>query len=420
MMSSILLVIALVVFCYLSYRKTIWGLSIIILMLPSYLYRCQILGLPTTFLELIILLLFAIWLIKCRRYKCKRLKALPSVLQILLILWLMVSLAAMAINPTYTAVGLWRAYFLEPMLFFIVLFNSVNNKKDLYIIFNALAMLVTWLFIVAIYQNYTDWNYLAAYNLPNTKRLTAVFLYPNALSLLTAPLAAFFMGLWFISKDKISDWPYLLVASLGLLLAILARSDGAILAILVSLILALILNRKWRKWCLVIILLMIIITTLFSSLPTKINDIKQQLFSPVLDLQATSLEIRSSQWQETWGMLRNNSFWGAGLSGYQTALGPYHQVEWLEVYLYPHNIFLNFWAELGLLGLMVFLSLIIYILILLKKLFKDKNSLFWPITLLWLTWFVHGLVDVPYFKNDLSVLFFIMLALTLLADKKYW
>jgi len=43
--------------------------------------------------------------------------------------------------------------------------------------------------------------------------------------------------------------------------------------------------------------------------------------------------------------------------------------------------------------------------------------MFWPLTMMWSTWFIHGLVDVPYFKNDLSVLFFVMLAMTFLVSQ---
>lgn len=419
-MTVAFLIMILIAFVVLSYRRTIWGLSIIVLMLPSYLYRFNILGLPSTLLELMILLLFGIWLIKGWPHKYKDLRKLSTTLKSLLGLWLVVSLMALAVNPTLAALGLWRAYFLEPLFFFIVFINSVRDKKDFMMIVRALGILVIWLFVVAIYQNYSHWNYLPAYNFPQVKRLTAVFSYPNALSLLTAPLAAFFAGWWVKSRHKLADWPYLLVFVLALALAALARSDGAVVAILTSLVLLLILDKKNRKWRLSLAAVVIIILFIFSSLPARLADFKQQLFSPRLDLAATSLEIRSSQWQETWQMLKDHSFWGAGLNGYQPAMAPYHQTDWLEVYLYPHNIFLNFWTELGLAGVIIFLAWLIYIGMLLRKLFRQKNRLAWPFTLLWFTWLVHGLVDVPYFKNDLSLLFFIILGLTILAgDKKY-
>jgi O-antigen ligase len=150
----------------------------------------------------------------------------------------------------------------------------------------------------------------------------------------------------------------------------------------------------------------------------EIKQIKQELFNPNLDLSASSLEIRSSQWQETALMLKDNFIFGSGLNAYQKTMEKYHQNDWLEIYLYPHNIFLNFWVELGLFGLLVFLSLMVFIFISLRNLFKTKNILAWPLSLTWLIWFIHGLVDVPYFKNDLSILFFIFLVLTISASLK--
>ena len=148
------------------------------------------------------------------------------------------------------------------------------------------------------------------------------------------------------------------------------------------------------------------------------NNFKQQLFQPELNLQATSLEIRSSQWQETWSMLQDNLIFGSGIYGYQDKMLNYHHYEWLEIYLYSHNIFLNFWAEIGLFGLIIFLAIMLYIVVVLRKLFIGKSELAWPLTLMWLTWFVQGLVDVPYFKNDLSILFFLFLGITLFAQEQ--
>jgi hypothetical protein len=52
-----------------------------------------------------------------------------------------------------------------------------------------------------------------------------------------------------------------------------------------------------------------------------------------------------------------------------------------------------------------------YLFISLKLFFQSKNylalGLFGAMTVI----VVHGLVDVPYFKNDLSAMFFVLLAL---------
>ncbi|MCD4760622.1 O-antigen ligase family protein, partial [bacterium] len=433
-MFDLFFTVALIAFIYFSYQKPIFGLATIIVLLPSYLWRFNILGVPTTFLELMIGFLFIIWLVKNQQYKklnpasflkmrkwCgvnllfwkKSKNNIPVKLRWFLVLWLLSSIIALMVNPTYSALGLWRAYWLEPMIFFLIFIYTVKDKKDFKIIINALMLLVAWLFTVTIYQNFSSWNFIEAYNYPNLKRLTAVFAYPNALSLLIAPLTALFAGLWIYSKQKLKDWPYLLVAIFGVLLAGLAVSEGALIAIAFSLFILLIFVKNIRKFSIPVFILVVIIS--FFVLPTirYTQLFFNQLVNPNLSLQASSLEIRSSQWRETFDMLADRPIFGSGLNGYQRIMENYHQVDWIEIYLYPHNIFLNFWTEMGLLGLAVFVGLMIYVICVLKKLFKDKNIFVWPLTMAWLTWFVHGLVDVPYFKNDLSLLFFIMLGLTI-------
>jgi O-antigen ligase len=266
--------------------------------------------------------------------------------------------------------------------------------------------------IFAVIQNFTGANLPAAYYYPNVKRLTSIFSYPNALSLLTAGISGFLVTYYICSQRK---WEYLTVGILGIFLSWWAVSQGALLAILFAFILfgAVKLYKKLktrkRKYLFFLIVISLALIFFNSSLWTKVN---QQLFHPVLDLQATSLEIRSSQWQETYALLKDNWFRGTGLNAYQIKLVSYHKTAWLEIFLYPHNVFLNFWVELGLLGLLAFLLILYFIGREIKKLFFEKNNLAWPLLIFWLILLIQGLADVPYFKNDLSLLFFVFLALT--------
>ena len=159
----------------------------------------------------------------------------------------------------------------------------------------------------------------------------------------------------------------------------------------------------------------ILYSLFFTSLKDYFFQIFHDLFFPISSHLTSSLAIRGLQWQETFSLLKEHWFFGAGLNGYQSLMAQYHQISWLEIFLYPHNIFLNFWVELGLAGLLLFLVFIYLISRNLKILFLKKHYLAWPLCLTWLVIFIHGLVDVPYFKNDLSVLFFILLALTIVS-----
>ena len=138
---------------------------------------------------------------------------------------------------------------------------------------------------------------------------------------------------------------------------------------------------------------------------------------------------------------------GAGLANYQNAVAPYHQegiffnidndpefhrhVVWdeeykkshwqpVEVYLYPHNIFLNFWTELGLAGMVLFIWIIgKYLAISIRNLkleirnskFKENKYLVIGLMCSMVVVIIHGIVDVPYFKNDLAAMFWLLIAM---------
>ena len=87
-----------------------------------------------------------------------------------------------------------------------------------------------------------------------------------------------------------------------------------------------------------------------------------------------------------------------------------------EIYMYPHNIFLNFWSELGILGALLFCWIIAKFLWQSGRFFlaeRNNQEYFIALGLMtsMITLVIHGLVDVPYFKNDLSALFWVSIAL---------
>jgi O-antigen ligase len=221
------------------------------------------------------------------------------------------------------------------------------------------------------------------------------------------------------------------------LLAILfAQSEGAIIGLAAAIfVFALFVNKKVRIGAIVLAVLTSII--IFSYAPLRNFAIEK------VTLNDLSGQIRKEQWVETKKMLAaGRLFQGAGLSNYQKAVAPYHQEgiflnngdpNWLEkirtsadfrkqqwqpteIYMYPHNIFLNFWSELGILGALLFCWIIAKFLWQSGRYFlSEKAGANRYIALGLLTSMVviviHGLVDVPYFKNDLSALFWISIAI---------
>jgi O-antigen ligase len=118
-------------------------------------------------------------------------------------------------------------------------------------------------------------------------------------------------------------------------------------------------------------------------------------------------------------MLRDHPIFGAGLRAYTQVMHPYVTTIRLLPELYPHNIWLAMWSELGILGLAAFVALIAMLLWRGWRGFAAATGFWRP--LLWGTAasFVaiaaHGTFDTPYFKNDLAIEFWMVAAIEVAA-----
>ena len=391
-----------------------------------------------TLLELMILILFFTWFIKKVRFENWKLEIRNFIrnwkLEIRnftfpIFFLLLIASISIFVSPNFrAALGIWKAYFIEPILFFVV-FVSVASEQPrnpiassrastLFrlrtslqsdIILYALSFSALYISLFAIYQKFTGFAIPEAWQ--EIRRVTSIFEYPNAVGLYLAPIVVLYLGrLLFSRKSSIMLYVicYVLCA-LSLIAVIFAQSHGALVGILAGL--AFLLFFGWNKKKALILLCLFVI--LIFTLPLTRNYIL-----PIISFKDESGPIRLQMWKKTIEMIKDRPLLGAGLAGYQTRVAPYHQAKHIEIYLYPHNIFLNFWSELGLAGLIVFLWIIIKFY---KLGFKKPTTYKLQATILMAVMtclLVHGLVDVPYFKNDLSILFWLLIGMIVILEHK--
>ena len=112
---------------------------------------------------------------------------------------------------------------------------------------------------------------------------------------------------------------------------------------------------------------------------------------------------------------------GMGLMGYREFYEDYKMARHTETLLYPHNFLLNFWVEIGLLGFVSFVWILVYFfqraIQALRSSDKEQKVYVICISAGMVALLVHGLVDVPYFKNDLAVLFWALFGLMEVHNK---
>lgn len=422
------LLIYLLVFSFIAWKNIPLAIAVLMALLPTYLIRFNLWFFPTTLLEAMLLITIIAWFIKFgfKKIISRRNDETPYVPypfkgQIILII-LAATLAVFVSANSWKALGLWRAYFLEPILFFLIFLNVIDTKKKTERIFFALGLSAIIISFIAIWQKFFPLgiNLFGQFFWPianpywqekANRRVTSFFEYPNAVGLFLGPLALLFCG-WFLAERK-KIWLrifQILAIFLSIIAIFFARSEAALLGLIFVIILGgLLLNKKIRRITGLIIIILIIFSL---STPLK-NYLSEKLL-----LRDFSGQIRIQIWKETSAMLKDKPLFGAGLSSYQQVIAPYHQsgikingkFQPVEIYLYPHNIFLNFWSELGLLGLIGFLWLIYVYLWQAMKLWQNSKN-HYPKTmslallLIMLLIIINGLVDVPYFKNDLAIIF---------------
>lgn len=401
----IILLAIVVIYGVLAWKNFSVALSLFPAFLPLYLVRTSLGLLPTTLLELLFLALLATAIIKKKIKLDAERYTLPATL------FLLAAAVGVLISPdTRSALGVWKAYFIEPIIFFFLVSQNLKDKRYFHLMLRALLLSTLVISIWAIGQKFTGWG--IPHPWLEERRVTGPYPYPNAVGLFLAPLFVFFLYM----KRRMSEvWKKIVILSLPLMLAaiILAKTESAIVAIIVVLTALIIRAQKSRIKKISAFILALVVAFVLASQPPALKPITDKLL-----LRDWSGIVRKITWKETTEMLKNRPVFGAGLAGYKKIMLPYHRATAIEIFQYPHNLVLNFWSELGLLGLFAFGALVSVFFIKIKKM--AQNEALKPFALASggavAVMLIHGLVDVPYFKNDLSMLFWFLLAIPPIAQ----
>ena len=86
---------------------------------------------------------------------------------------------------------------------------------------------------------------------------------------------------------------------------------------------------------------------------------------------------------------------------------------------YPHNTFLAFFIQNGLIGGIGFLLLLFWYVKSVFEIFKSEQKKYAVLFGAFLVYFlVHGMADTLYWKNDLSLMFFVFISALFLAKRE--
>jgi putative inorganic carbon (hco3(-)) transporter len=392
---QILIIILLALFSLLAWKNLKIALTLLAGLLPLYLLRFSVGPVPLTVLEGFIFISFTIWLLKHNGLHAD-LRSLKNFLRPLLLLLAAASFAVVIAPDSIAALGLWKAYFIEPALVFIMLRSVFEKRNDWRNLFAALCASAIIVSVFAILQLETGLGIPVPWDIQ--LRITGFFDYPNALGLFLSPIVGLASVLFI--KDKKRQWLYGATILLSGLTIVHAQTEAALIAIPAGLLVALFVSdTKQKTKHRIIIDAALVLGILILVFPVILQKVT---------LQDYSGQARIVQWQETGKLLAKNPAFGAGLGAYPEAITPFHEEGFYEIFQYPHNIILNIWSELGILGVIAFIWIAIVCWKYIRKHNNDPFALAAFAALAIMT--IHGLVDVPYFKNDLAIMTWILIA----------
>ena len=415
--------IFLIIYLIVSWFRPKFGLALLLAILPSYQIKFQIFNIPFTFLEAMILGLFLVFLIQNAKDIFKNKEKVLANWSFPIFIFLIIATGAMFLSPDLKAgAGVWRAYFIEPILFLLTFCGLVKSKKDLKIIGLGAAISVIYLSFFAFFQKFVGQGIWSEEVWAGKQifRVSSLYPHPNFLGLFLGPMIFLGLGaiLHFIKNKKTAFVLGILFFLLSFLALIFAMSEGAIIGVLTGLIVWILSFKKFRKKITVGLVILIILIFLFPA--------SRAYFLEKALLQDLSGQLRINIWRGASELIKTSPLIGVGLDGYEKLIPDYQKQVFQantgkEFYAFfqshPHNLFLTIWLELGLLGLLVFIWMIFKALIQGFKSIKKEYILVPSILSSLVVILIHGLVDTPYFKNDLSVLFWLIIGLNIIIKK---
>ncbi len=363
--------------------------------LPVYLIKLNFIGIPSNMLEIFILLVLAIWIFKKDKKFEPILKENKAIFISAGVIFLGLIISAI-LNPNLRSeLGIIKGWLVFPFIFAFIVRNILGreNKEKVFIAYyySALAMAS----IALVYYFLGEMTY--------DGRLKAFFNSPNYLMMYLAP--GLIIGVCSYKNGNLKNSLYYVSSLVIVGLAIyLTRSYAGWLSLFLAfLISGLLIYRKKAGIFLSLSGLFLLLILIFQFQTVKFNDLASAN-------ERSSLSSRVMIWKSTVKILEENWLWGIGSGNFQEKylenqkyFPPY--LEWAVPH--PHNLYLNFWLSGGLLGLIGFLMLIVFWI---RSFWKDKDRkekvLIFGMMLYVL---IHGVFDTTYFKNDLAVVFWLII-----------
>ncbi|MBI5037474.1 MAG: O-antigen ligase family protein [Candidatus Kerfeldbacteria bacterium] len=417
MLDAVIVIIFAFIWAYLAWRMLDWAVTLVILFLPVYLIRFNVGPLPMTLLELMVIIVVVTWSWRAIQERSRtHASSVFSPWRWLLIAWVVAGVLAVAISPDVrAALGLWKAYIIEPALFFIVFVNTIKTRQQVRGVVWALGVLAVVIGFVTLLQYTNILSIPGGYGLESPARATGMFPFPTAVGKIIGPIMGLFLGLLFGAArlwrgtlwETVREHGFVIgVLTFSLVALLFSVSRGAIAGVLVSLVVVSFFSR-YRRALWAGLLVMAVAALMIPAIRSNIMDVVQA--------SDVSTDVRLVMWKGATRIIQDHPVLGTGLASFPVVYGDYKEASHTEFFPNPDHLWLSLWIEMGLAGVVIFCIMMVRFFQMIRRALRQADaevrSLAIGLMAAMIVLLVHGLLDTPYFKNDLAIQFWTLIGL---------
>jgi len=343
-------------------------------------------------------------------------------LDYLMIIWLILGIFGVFI-ATYRSPAItdFRTLYLEPFLLYSLIRMVGNDQKRLIQILDVLLFAGIAVAGIGLVMWLGGQSIITAED--GVRRLASVYGSPNNVGLILGRCLPIALAWIFIRTDKLR-WLMGIGAFLVMSIAlILTQSAGALfIGVPVGIIVAIVLSlRKKAILPIIGILALVVVGAVVASQSPR--------FERLIDMTSGTNFYRLRAWQSAVNIIQDAPITGIGLDQYLYYFREGYMLPdaWQEPNLsHPHNIILDFWLRLGILGV---IWLVVFVWVWGKTAwrvyqywFATKNKIVLAVMIgimgSMANLFAHGLVDNSLYVLDLAMVFAVLVAIVANVSQK--
>ncbi|MGB7340213.1 MAG: O-antigen ligase family protein [Phototrophicaceae bacterium] len=414
---------ALILLFWLIYNHIEWGLMLTLVYAPFFLFPVELYIFFFPMSELLILITSAAWLLKLFvQWGAERQSSNDDYpiqlgmrwhpLDGLMIIWLLIGcLAVLWSADKGVAFTELRTLFIEPMLFYGIFRTLKLNDKAIQQMVKGLVFAGILVSVIGLFLYITGDGVIIAEG--GARRLSSVYGSPNNVGLLLGRIIPFVITGALLLREKM-QWLLIGISGLLMITVVLTQSVGALLIGVPAAITA-VLIATYGKKALPILGLFALIGILVTLGLTQVST----RFASLLDLSTGTNFIRIRVWESTLEILSDYPLTGLGLDQFLPVFsGEYVRPDAIADpdLSHPHNIVLDFWIRLGILGVgWLILFMITFWRNAVKILYMERNpqkrilliGSIGAMTAL----IAHGMIDNSIYVNDLVYIFVLIVGI---------